>query len=313
MNGKRVNYMQLLKESVGGDKGHDTTDTIDVNGPFLDPILGYDGGGELPTHKDAASILERYYFKGDADPGVHVEGESPEQDPAAKHHEAAGRGGKDGKSDTVAKGKAEVAKDVKQEDTELDAGGDVLEEDEILEDDVENAVIERLIAEMEEDGGELVEGEAPEQDPVGKTKVHAPSGLPNKDSSGLIDGDKHEKEPPAAKLKEEFEADLADFDDLLEMEDEVVPGGEVKPEKEGTDNKDEDDKLDVDKKIDEKEVKESGNPIGNPKTPDEELLDEWEELEESFEIFKEAIAEDDDDDDDDDKKPVKLDADDIQV
>jgi hypothetical protein len=40
----------------------DTTKTVDVKGPMLDPILGYEGDGELPTYKDAASVLERYYF-----------------------------------------------------------------------------------------------------------------------------------------------------------------------------------------------------------------------------------------------------------
>ena len=68
---KRVNYMELLKESVA-DRAHDTTKSVDMKGPFLDPILGYDGGGELTTHKDASSILERYYFNQDADKGVTV-------------------------------------------------------------------------------------------------------------------------------------------------------------------------------------------------------------------------------------------------
>ena len=76
---KRVNYMELLKESVA-DRGHDTTKSVDVKGPFLDPILGYDGGGELPTHKDASSILERYYFNQDADKGVDVNTEPIEED-----------------------------------------------------------------------------------------------------------------------------------------------------------------------------------------------------------------------------------------
>ena len=56
---KRVSYQKLLKEAIAE---YDTTKTVDVKGPMLDPILSYAGGGELPTHKDAASILERYYF-----------------------------------------------------------------------------------------------------------------------------------------------------------------------------------------------------------------------------------------------------------
>ena len=52
-------YQELLKENLNE---FDTTQTVDVKGPMLDPILGYEGDGELPTYKDAASVLERYYF-----------------------------------------------------------------------------------------------------------------------------------------------------------------------------------------------------------------------------------------------------------
>jgi len=321
---KKVNYMELLKESVADDRGHDTTKTVDVNGPFLDPILGYDGGGELQTHKDASSILERYYFNQNADSGVTVssEGESPEQDPAAEFHEPVGRADKDGKAASVETGKEEVKKDVKQEDVDLD--GDLLEED-IIDDDVENAVLERLIAEMEEDS-DLIEEEV-EQDPVGKTKVHEPAGDPDKDSSGLIDGDKHEGGEGAVKpatfpaggeevskgLKEEFENDLSFIDELLEegyTEEEIIDGLLESDEADDTtgeeetpdDDKDDDKVIDVDDddKDDNKEVaKESGSPIGNPGT-----ADEFENLDEQFNIFKESI--DDDDVEDFDDKDVIL-------
>lgn len=56
---KKRTYQELLKENLAE---FDTTKTVDVKGPMLDPILGYDGDGELPTYKDAASVLERYYF-----------------------------------------------------------------------------------------------------------------------------------------------------------------------------------------------------------------------------------------------------------
>ena len=170
---KRVNYMELLKESVA-DRGHDTNQTIDMKGPFLDPIIGYDGGGELKTYTDASSILERYYFKENADPGVGIAesdiggGDEPEQDPAAEFHEPSGM---DNDTDVdEAKAKAKKA-------TELDEN-----------DAVEDAVLERLIAEMEE-GDDIGGGEEPDQDPA--AKFHEPSGDPDKDSSGLIDGDDH--------------------------------------------------------------------------------------------------------------------------
>lgn len=55
-------YQEILKENISNLEEFDTTKTVDVKGPMLDPILGYEGDGELPTYKDAASVLERYYF-----------------------------------------------------------------------------------------------------------------------------------------------------------------------------------------------------------------------------------------------------------
>lgn len=290
---KRVNYMELLKESVA-DRGHDTTKSVDVKGPFLDPILGYDGGGELPTHKDAASILERYYFNQDADKGVRV-AQSIEED-ASIPQVGDNKGALNDEPEDVDKSKADAAKATELKEDELF-------EDEILEeeDEIENAVLERLIAEMEEDIDLLDEGSEPEQDPVGKTKVHEPSGDPEKDSSGLVDGDDHkggEDVVKAATFPAGSEGVGKGIKAAMKEGEDIVPGDEETP-----------DDLDVDKEVDkEEEVKESGSPIGNPATADGE---DKETLDEQFEIFKEAIEDDedddeddDDDDDDDDKKPT---------
>ncbi|MCK5614847.1 hypothetical protein KAR91_73980, partial [Candidatus Pacearchaeota archaeon] len=80
MGAKKVSYMNLLKEAISE---FDTSKSVDIKGPMLDPILSYNGGGELPTHKDAASILERYYFQENADAGVSVS----EDDLAADNNE----------------------------------------------------------------------------------------------------------------------------------------------------------------------------------------------------------------------------------
>ena len=69
----KKSYMSLLKEAIAE---FDTSDTVDVKGPMLDPILSWDGDGELPVYKDAASILERYYFNEDDDKGVDTLEES---------------------------------------------------------------------------------------------------------------------------------------------------------------------------------------------------------------------------------------------
>ena len=63
------------------------------------------------------------------------------------------------------------------------------------------------------------------------------------------------------------------------------------------DDDDDDKELDVDKEM--KDVKESGSPIGNPGT-----ADEFENLEEAFDIFTEAMDDDD---------VAELDDDDIMV
>ena len=56
---KNRSYKQALKQAISE---WDTTKTVDVKGPMLDGIISYKGDGELPIYKDAASILERYYF-----------------------------------------------------------------------------------------------------------------------------------------------------------------------------------------------------------------------------------------------------------
>jgi hypothetical protein len=59
MSNKKVSYKNLLKQAISE---YDTSKTVQVKGPMLDPILSWDGDGEIPIYKDAASILERYYF-----------------------------------------------------------------------------------------------------------------------------------------------------------------------------------------------------------------------------------------------------------
>ena len=69
MSKKVVSYQNLLKQAISE---FDTSKTVDVKGPMLDPFLKWDGQGELPIYKDAASILERYYFNETSDKGVEI-------------------------------------------------------------------------------------------------------------------------------------------------------------------------------------------------------------------------------------------------
>lgn len=116
-------YQELLKENLNE---FDTTQTVDVKGPMLDPILGYEGDGELPTYKDAASVLEKYYFgekrseheisemdyendKGDSSGASMKDAEGPEGE------EQAGTS----KANTPKASAKEKEKDIVKEDDEL--------------------------------------------------------------------------------------------------------------------------------------------------------------------------------------------------
>ena len=69
MANRKVSYKNLLKQEISE---YDTSKTVQVKGPMLDPILSWDGDGEIPIYKDAASILERYYFNENAEDPIMV-------------------------------------------------------------------------------------------------------------------------------------------------------------------------------------------------------------------------------------------------
>lgn len=141
--GKR-SYKELLKESIVQE--YDTSKTADVKGPMLDAILSYSGDGELPTHQDAASILERYYYGEGEDKGVSVM-EAPQNEiPEVP-------------ADNLTKAKGDIEDEVESTKPDGDskavlvkAGPEDIKEtkEAIVEEDLENTVLERLIAELEE-------------------------------------------------------------------------------------------------------------------------------------------------------------------
>jgi hypothetical protein len=124
---KKVAYINLLKEALSE---FDTSDTVEVKGPMLDPILSWDGGGELPTNKDAASILERYYFQEKQDRGVTVEMEYGDDGDMPKTPAM-----QDGKGEgTEQAGTTDKAKPIdKHEEDIAKEAWDILEDDEGLE------------------------------------------------------------------------------------------------------------------------------------------------------------------------------------
>ena len=138
----KKSYVQLLKEAIAE---FDTSDNMQVKGPMLDPILSWRGDGELPTNKDAASILERYYFneneekplepayendKGDASGEAmdHAEGTGTEQ--AGTSDESSIKGALDDKEEIIAK---EWIEGMMHEEDEGDVEGDVEGDEEVEE------------------------------------------------------------------------------------------------------------------------------------------------------------------------------------
>ena len=192
MGTKKVAYTTLLKEALSDNVSEfDTTKTIDATGPMTKQILSYKGDGELKTTSDAASVLERYYFK-DTDLGVEQIGEGQLGNELDAEP-----------SDNINKTKKDMEKDIVEaeevEDPEEEVEESVKEGDELSE--AEEAVIERLISEME--GEEDEDEESEEDDDEDKKPV------------------KEAKKAKKAVKEEEIEAD-----EELDVDDEMGDAGE---------------------------------------------------------------------------------------
>ena len=335
----KKSYMSLLKEAIAE---FDTSDTVEVKGPMLDPILSWDGDGELPVYKDAASILERYYFNEDSDQDIQTLDEADyENDKGSsagdsmKNAEGAGTeqaGTSD--SDTIAGSKKEKEKDIAKENVELDE--DALEEKEWSDKDVpeakeytdesedlemENAIIEKLIAEMEDDSLEEADvmsytgkgpkesmpkekkASGPEEDTEGASTEQAGTGT----DAGQVPDRKDQAEkfvkPKNYNENEEIEAALAALEEELAMEDDdviyededvVYEDEDMLQEgddEEGDDDDDDDEDLDVDKSMKEAASAVPGGP--SPHKRGEDWDSDEAAYSEAFQIFKEAIDDED--------------------
>jgi len=323
MTKKVVSYQQLLKEAISE---FDTSNNVDVKGPMLDPILSYEGDGELPTYKDAASVLERYYFNEKQDKGVEVSEADYENDKGVKSKDGSehteGPGGEEqaGTSDaaTIPASKDEKGKDIAKEGvfSEKEWDDDDVpkkkkyhdESEEVdLSEEVENAVIEKLIAEMEdeedkdeEDDEEAVEEsdgnpssdfkgvpDAP-QEKKAKDSEEDTKGVGGEDQAGTGTSagqvpDRKDRADQMVKPKNYNEDKL--IEKLMqEMEDEDEEGGEEGGEEEEKD-------LDVDAKTE---------AAGFPGGPDAE--DDDQDLEEMFQLFKEEIESDEEEEEEEEEE-----------
>jgi hypothetical protein len=332
MSRKRVSYQNLLKQAISE---FDTSKSVDVKGPMLDPILKWDGQGELPVYKDAASILERYYFEEGQDAGVEVsEGEYNEdgtekKTSSEKHGEGTGTE-QAGTSDAanIPGSKKEAAKDIakeaedmsdnegeedeeeveesewsgknvpkskkyvkEQDDDEEDEEDEEeeMEESKDLTEDLENAVIEKLIAEMEDEDEDEDEGEEEVEE-----------GDMSYTGEGPKPGMEAPKEKKAKGPEEDTEGagteqagtgtDAGQVPDRKDNAEKMVKPKNYNEQEE----KDEEEELDVDK-----EVKEQASGAGHVPPPSMQKKMKGEDqgeddvYEEAFKIFKEAIEEDD--------------------
>jgi len=290
--------MKLLKEAISE---FDTSKSVDVKGPMLDPILSYQGGGELPTHKDAASILERYYFQEEEDKGVSVN----EDTLAADNNEVDAIPGKEPKAtrkdveDELTKEGEEVADDEEavseQEEEEVEAPAEeepaeVEQEGDTAVVDLENSVIEKLIGEMEEEEGEEEEVETESEDVAEAELGSDIKGDPDKHATGAGTeqagtGDANKEVPDR---KESNTKGVAEDESVVEQEDEAEEKEEEDEEKD----------LDV-------EVKKEGALLKSRTRNDyEDALDAG--VEEAFQIFKEQIV-------DEEEEAPEMDSDEVTV
>jgi len=261
----RVSYMKLLKEAI---QGHEpAAPHQDVKGPMLDTILKYKGDGELETHKDAASILERYYFGENADKGISI---TEEEAPIDNEIDVV-------PDQNVEKTKKEIEKELTEADDEDEEKKDDDEdkedkkkddEEKVEEnaglDNVENSIIEKLIEEMEDD--------------LSENRVAGDRGAGTQ-AAGTLDG--NPEDIIAGTRKDNTSENVAEQDD--EEEEKKDDDAEEKKDDEKKDDED----LDVDKEL---EVNEGG-PLGPIDVDKEDPADA--EVREAFEIFKEAIESDD--------------------
>ena len=276
---KKISYVNLLKEAIAE---YDTK-VMDYKGPLSEPIISFDGKSELKTHADASSILERYYFKEKESDGKLFVEDVQEEEPDIENEIKTGEKADPIKT-TMAQLEKEIEEDFELEDfdlTEDDKGeeeekkgekeekkGEKEEEEgekeeENVTESIEQAVIEKLIQEMEDgpdEGAVKSEEKKAEKDEKDAEKMELTS-------SEDID-----------KVVEEVELEIA----MMEMEDEAEKEDEEKGEEGEEKGEEGEEDLDVDAK-----VKKESYGLG-PIVPDSDK----DLVEEAFRLFKEEIEKD---------------------
>lgn len=284
---QKDSYLNLLKEAVSNVNGlqllneWDTTKTIDVKGPMLEPILGYESGdGELVTHQDAASILERYYSMENSESAISL-----------VEHE-------DNEISEVPDESIDKTKDSIED--EVDGGDD----DGTLQ--LENSVLQKLISEMENE---------PTADTEVKDKdIDSKEDKEDETKELNIDKELKENAPPSfiPAKKKENEEELQEAYRLF-TKNVLNEQDETNKEKEENETKDTD--LE-DKEIDEwisiieqeDENKESDETKEEETKKDEEVKTECLAIKEYLSLFEqeEETKKDEDNKDDEDKELAEM-------
>jgi hypothetical protein len=383
---KKVSYKNLLKQAISE---YDTSKTVQVKGPMLDPILSWDGDGEIPIYKDAASILERYYFnEGQEDPIVVQDLDEMEYNQdgteaktaSEKHGEGPGTQQAGTSSASNIKGDLKSQeKDIAKEDVKVEAPGEVaIEDDKSLLDtinlffseqdeempeedekeekepldvdkkmgekegeeaaeekdeeedekeveeslditeDAENAVIEKLIDEMEDIDEETMtyKGEGPKvsgKSPMSYNKEGPAPGMeapaekkaksPEEDTKGAgtdqAGTGSAEGQIPPRKDQHDQMVKAKNYSEDTDLFEDAELAAILGEDEELLDEKEWDDKDIPKKKIYHDESAPNGLgriARGQPDMDNEEPYNE-EYMKESFDLFKEAIEEADDDED----------------
>jgi len=330
----KKSYMSLLKEAIAE---FDTSDTVEVKGPMLDPILSWDGDGELPIYKDAAGILERYYFNEDREEKLDTLDEAdyendngkPDKGPAMKDAKGAGteQAGTDAKG--MDKGEEEIAKEAEEvsekelNDKDVPEAKEYTDEGEELE--MENAIIEKLIAEMEdEDEGSEEEEKEDEEDmnemdmtyTGDEPKVSMPKEKkakgPEEDTQGAGTqqagtGDDEGEIPPRKDLHDQMVKPKKYTDENTQIEEALAA---LEAEMADDDEADEEAEKDLD--VDKEMAKEAASAVPggpSPKKTGEDWEDDEAAYSEAFNIFKEAIMEEEHDEPDGDEVEPENDTD----
>lgn len=332
MSKKRVSYQNLLKQAIAE---YDTSTHLQVKGPMLDPIIGWEGDGELPTYKDAASILERYYYNQDSDKGVEVseadyENDKGEDGKGMEHGEGAGteqagtddagtvEGGLKSKEKMIAKEQEGEENGDEEEENGEEEGEEEMEEAKLAEEewddkdvppakkydeenmtteDIENAVIEKLIAEMEEEDEEDEKDEKDEEgeEEMEEAEVMSYTGEGPKEEAPKEKVSKDPEEHTTGAGTEQAgtgdaEGEVPDRKDVAD--DMVKPKNYNEQEEAGEEDEEGEEKDEEEEELDVDEKMEESVPLKVIAQKQKDFDYDNDAVSEAFELFKEQIEED---------------------